>query len=202
MTITEKFDRMLHWVAHSDTMDPDSESCVFLLTSMIEAQDMDPIPPPDLESFPADHESRVEWAHENKRSYRYNGAQHKIDAPYIYCALAAVGLLDGGISLEGTVNHRLILSKIARARGIPIDPSNVFRTLEFCSCPRLIVQSVVEMIEQGHCPSEVDWATIVATLKCMRFNLNPEKVDHFPEKQKWWMQRLVVDLLFATQDQG
>jgi hypothetical protein len=178
-------------------MDTDSENCVFLLTSMIEPQDLDPFPSPDLASFPEDHESRVRWARENKRRYRYDAGQRNIDAPYVYCALSTVGLLDGEIALEGNARQRLFLSKTARAWGIPIDPAIVYRTLEFCSCPRLIIESVIEMLEQGHCPSEGDWATIVATLKSMHFDLNPEKVDIFPEKQKWWMQRLVVDLWFS-----
>lgn len=183
----------------SGTMDTDSESCVFLLTSMIEPQDLDPIPPPDLASFPEEHEPRVKWAKDNKRRYRYNAGKRNIDTPYVYCALATVGLLDGEITLEGNTKQRLFLAKTARAWGIPIDPTHVYRTLEFCSCPRLIIESVVEMLEQGHCPSEADWATIVSTLQSMRFDLNPAKVDNFPEKQKLWMQRLVVDLLFPSQ---
>jgi hypothetical protein len=179
-------------------MDTEFEDCLFLLTSMIEDQDLDPVPAPDYDSFPDDHESRVKWAQENKVRYRYNASQRNIDAPYVYCALATVGLLDGEIALEGNAKQRLYLSKTARAWGIPIDPTHVYRTLEFCSCPRLIIESVVEMIEQDHCPSEADWASIVATLKRMQFDLNPAKVDNFPEKQKLWMQRLVVDLWFSS----
>lgn len=183
-------------------MDTEFENCLFLLTSMIELQDLDPVPAPDLDSFPEDHESRVKWARENKRGYRYNASQREIDAPYVYCALATVGLLDGEITLEGSIKQRLFLAKTARERGIPIDPTHVYRTLEFCSCPKLIVESVLEMIEQNHCPSEADWATIVATLKRMRFDLNPAKVDVFPDKLRWWMQRLIVDLWFSDQAQA
>lgn len=180
-------------------MDTEFEDCMFMLTSMIESQDLDPVPPPDLDSFPQDHASRVKWAQDNKHLYHYNAGQREIDTPYVYCALATVGMLDDRVTLEGNTKQRLFLAKTARAWGIPIDPTNVYRKLEFCSCPRLIIESVVELIEQNHCPSEADWATIVATLKRMQFDLNPAKVDRFPEKLKWWMQRLVVDLWFSSQ---
>lgn len=180
-------------------MDSEFESCVYLLTSMIESQDLDPVPDPDLDSFPEDHESRVKWAQENKHRYRYNAGHRKIDAPYVYCALATVGLLNDDFILEGSIKQRLFLAKTARAWGIPIVATNVYRTLEFCCCPRTIIESVVEMIAQGHCPSEADWASIVTALKRMRINLNPEKVDIFPDKLKWWMQRLIVDLWFSDQ---
>lgn len=180
-------------------MDTESESCVHLLTSMIESQDMDLDPPDAVESFPEDHASRVTWAQENKHRFRFNASRRTIDAPSVYCALATVGLLDGGVTLEGTLRQRLFLAKAARLWRIPIDPTNVYRTLEYSSCPRLIIEAVIEMLEQGHAPSEADWASIVTTLKRMRFDFNPHKVDIFPEKQKRWMQRLVVDLMFSSQ---
>jgi hypothetical protein len=183
-------------------MDTEFEDCMFLLTSMIESQDLYPVSPPDRDSFPEDHESRVKWAKDNRHSFRYKGARSDIDLPYVYCALATVGLLDGDIVLEGNTRQRLFLAKTAREWGIPIDPTNVYHKLEFCSCPRLVIESVLEMIEHGHCPSEADWASIVTTLKGMRFDLNPAKVDVFPEKLKWWMQRLVVDLWFSSEGQA
>lgn len=128
----------------------------------------------DDDAFPDDHESRVAWATKHNKEVfvaLLDEPSFDMDLRNVYCALAAMGMLDDRYSITGTCRQRLFLARYAAYLKIPIIATNVFRYLRFSCCADVITESIAEMVAQGHAPDKDDWDAIVETIHRLGYSI-------------------------------